>query len=167
MRVSTSVTVWTLNSPQWAIHLLTKAEKWWRLAKCYIGFWLKQGQDLILQEIIIDYKHVQACLTQKTIDTNAYQTSIYIHVQRSHRFYKSFVKHSSKPSWNWTILHPCPCGAHRKTDFFWSTKAVKQGAPPRLYVSSWPCTCHLVAESNWTIALFPSSSSFLGTTTFA
>ena len=51
--LSTSVTVGTLNSLQWAIHLLTEAAKWWRRWRNVTpDFGIKQGQNLALQEII-------------------------------------------------------------------------------------------------------------------
>lgn len=74
----------------------------------------------------------------------------------------SLVKHDTKPSRNCTILHPCPFGAHRKTsrcgtcDFFWSTKAVKPGAPARLYAKA---VADLAHATWWPKATEPSRSS--------
>ena len=71
-------------------------------------------------------------------------------------------KYDTKPSRNCTILHPCPFGAHRKTsrcgtdDFFWSTKAVKQGAPARLYAKA---VADLAHATWWPKATEPSHSS--------
>ena len=122
-------------------------------------------ENLVLQEII-DTITLQTCLnlsnTQKMTQRCIPNISMLHTCTAFAPILDSLLKHDTKPWRNCTILHPGPFGAHRKTsrcgtgDFFWSTKAVKQGAPARLYAKA---VADLAHATWWPKATEPSHSS--------